>query len=185
MNKISAHLSVYPLRQKEVSPGIGAALDALDEAQKDRRKMEGELQAINEKLSKYNTQLMQVKTNEAYRAMQKEIETTKAEVATHEERILEDMLALDDLEAEIKELEKKFQADKAEGVDRGWYAGGLGWANADGDGEVAAALRCALVQGERAILYAGNGIVADSDPHDEVEETRLKFRPFVDLLTAP
>jgi len=75
--------------------------------------------------------------------------------------------------------------DKAEGVDRGWYSGGLGWANADGDGEIAVALRCALVQGERAILYAGSGIVADSDPHEEVEETRLKLRPFVDLLTGP
>jgi isochorismate synthase len=75
--------------------------------------------------------------------------------------------------------------DKAEAMDRGWYAGGVGWVNADGDGEVAVALRCALVQGERATLYAGNGIVAGSDPQDEVEETRLKLRPLVDLLTAP
>jgi len=74
--------------------------------------------------------------------------------------------------------------EKAEDIDRGWYAGGVGWANADGDGEIAAALRCALVQEERVIFYAGNGIVADSDPHDEVEETRLKLRPLVDLLTA-
>ncbi len=84
----------------------------LDEATKDRRTQEGELQSINDKLSKYQDQLMQVKTNEAYTAMLKEIDGTKKEIDEHEERILEDMLAVDDLTAEIKELEKQFQADK-------------------------------------------------------------------------
>ncbi|MBU1494297.1 MAG: isochorismate synthase [Actinobacteria bacterium] len=73
---------------------------------------------------------------------------------------------------------------KLEQIDRGWYAGGIGWADAGGDGEIAVALRCALIRGERAVLYAGNGIVVGSDPDAEVEETRLKLRPLLALLTG-
>ena len=73
---------------------------------------------------------------------------------------------------------------KLERIDRGWYTGGIGWADAAGDGEISVALRCALILGERAVLYAGNGIVAGSDPDAEVEETRLKLRPMMDLLTG-
>ena len=72
---------------------------------------------------------------------------------------------------------------KLEMIDRGWYAGGLGWVDAAGDGELAVALRCALVRGETAVLFAGNGIVAGSDPDAEVAETRLKLSPLLDLLT--
>jgi predicted nucleic acid-binding Zn-ribbon protein len=111
---LPAALAAADARIQEHQDRLDGRKQQLDEAQKDRRKLEGELQAINEKLSKYHSQLMEVKTNEAYRAMQKEIETTKAEIAAHEERILVDMLSVDDLEAEIKELEKRFQADKAE-----------------------------------------------------------------------
>lgn len=71
---------------------------------------------------------------------------------------------------------------KEELIDRGWYAGGIGWANRSGDGEVAIALRCALIQGRTALLYAGAGIVADSIPAAELEETRLKFRTMMSLL---
>ncbi len=72
---------------------------------------------------------------------------------------------------------------KAERVDRGWYSGGIGWVSSDGDGEIALALRCGLVRGTTAHLYAGAGIVAGSNPDDELEETRLKFRPLLNLLT--
>jgi len=75
--------------------------------------------------------------------------------------------------AAIRELEP---------FDRGAYAGPVGWVDGDGDGEWAIALRCALLDGERATLYAGAGIVADSDPHGEVDETERKFRAFLDAL---
>jgi menaquinone-specific isochorismate synthase len=74
--------------------------------------------------------------------------------------------------------------DKIEEIDRGWYAGGIGWRDGAGDGEVAIALRCGLLRGSTAYLYAGAGIVADSDPMAELFETRLKFRPMLDLLSA-
>ncbi len=73
---------------------------------------------------------------------------------------------------------------KQEGIDRGWYSGGIGWVDAGGDGELAVALRSALVRGDHAIIYAGNGIVDGSDPDEELAETRLKLRPMLDLLTA-
>jgi isochorismate synthase len=65
---------------------------------------------------------------------------------------------------------------------RGHYAGPVGWMDAAGDGEWAIALRCAELSGETARLFAGAGIVADSDPMEEVDETDRKFRAFLDSL---
>jgi len=67
---------------------------------------------------------------------------------------------------------------------RGWYAGGVGWTDASGDGEVAVALRCALLEDRRARVYAGAGIVRGSDPASEVAETEAKLRAMLDILEA-
>ncbi|NNE07987.1 MAG: isochorismate synthase, partial [Gemmatimonadetes bacterium] len=61
-----------------------------------------------------------------------------------------------------------------EPIARGWYAGPIGWFDQNGDGEFAVALRCGLLEGERLHLYAGAGIVRDSDPHKEYVETDIK-----------
>lgn len=74
--------------------------------------------------------------------------------------------------------------DKVEGIDRGWYTGGIGWLTADGSATFAIPLRCALIRRRNAHLYAGAGIVADSRPEAELDETRLKFRPMLSVLTA-
>ncbi|MFQ5516874.1 MAG: chorismate-binding protein, partial [Acidimicrobiia bacterium] len=74
--------------------------------------------------------------------------------------------------------------EKLEAVDRGWYSGGIGWSDTGGDGEVAVALRCALMSGEVSRLYAGAGIVAESDPDAELAETRLKLAPLLSVLAA-
>ena len=65
--------------------------------------------------------------------------------------------------------------EKLEPTARGRYAGPVGWVDSDGDGEFAVALRCAEIEGPRAVLYAGNGIVAGSDPADEWAETVEKL----------
>ncbi|MFD0690026.1 isochorismate synthase [Actinomadura fibrosa] len=62
-----------------------------------------------------------------------------------------------------------------EGMDRGRYAGPVGWVDARGDGEWGIALRCAEIDGTRARLFAGCGIVADSDPAAEFAEAQAKF----------
>jgi isochorismate synthase len=63
-----------------------------------------------------------------------------------------------------------------EPIDRGWYAGPLGWLDRDGDGEFVVALRSGVVRSGRVSLFAGCGIVADSDPAREWEESRIKLR---------
>jgi menaquinone-specific isochorismate synthase len=63
-----------------------------------------------------------------------------------------------------------------EGLERGWYAGGVGWLDAAGGGELFVPLRCALLRGARAELFAGAGIVAGSTPALEQRETRMKLR---------
>lgn len=75
-----------------------------------------------------------------------------------------------------------------EGMDRGRYAGPVGWVDARGDGEWGIALRCGAVEAadpSRIRLYAGCGIVAGSDPAAEVVESDAKLVPMRDALTAP
>jgi menaquinone-specific isochorismate synthase len=69
-----------------------------------------------------------------------------------------------------------------EGMDRGRYAGPVGWVDARGNGEWGIALRCAELDGPRARLFAGCGIVAHSDPVAELAETQTKFRAMQDAL---
>lgn len=69
-----------------------------------------------------------------------------------------------------------------ESLDRGWYSGPLGWVTLSGNGEFAVAIRSALIDGKCARLYAGSGIVRDSDPLREWEETAIKFRPVLEAL---
>jgi isochorismate synthase len=76
---------------------------------------------------------------------------------------------------------------RLETFDRGWYGAPLGWLNGRGEGEFAVALRAGLVSTDSAQsgsvrLIAGGGIVADSDPEREFEETRIKFQPMLGAL---
>ncbi|MGH9009118.1 MAG: isochorismate synthase [Acidimicrobiia bacterium] len=71
-----------------------------------------------------------------------------------------------------------------EGFDRGLYAGPVGWVDANGDGEWAVALRGAQLDGPRARLVAGAGIVAGSDPDAEWAETEAKLRPMLAAVGA-
>jgi menaquinone-specific isochorismate synthase len=71
-----------------------------------------------------------------------------------------------------------------EGIDRGWYAGTVGWTDRGGDGEFCVALRCALLRGPEARLYAGCGIVRDSDPGAELAETEVKLAALLPALAG-
>ena len=64
---------------------------------------------------------------------------------------------------------------ETESLERGWYAGPLGWIGASGHGEFAVALRSGLIDGHTATLFAGCGIVAHSDPESEYAESCLKL----------
>jgi isochorismate synthase len=71
-----------------------------------------------------------------------------------------------------------------EGLDRGWYAGPLGYTDGTGDGELCVALRCALLRERVAHCYAGNGIVRGSEPAAELAETELKLQAILPLLVG-
>lgn len=78
-----------------------------------------------------------------------------------------------DAAATIAELER---------MDRGWYAGPVGWMDATEDGEFCVALRSALLRDREARLYAGVGVVAGSDPAAELAETEIKLGALLPLL---
>jgi len=71
-----------------------------------------------------------------------------------------------------------------EGLDRGWYAGPVGWTDAGGDGEFCVALRCALLDGELATCFAGVGVVRDSDSAAELAETEVKLEALLPVLAG-
>ena len=72
-----------------------------------------------------------------------------------------------------------------EGFDRKRYAGPAGWVDADGSGEFAVSVRTAQVDGVTATICAGVGVVAQSDPEAELEETQAKFRAMLGSFLAP
>lgn len=69
-----------------------------------------------------------------------------------------------------------------EGLDRRRYAGAVGWVDADGCGEFAVSVRCAELDGTTARVYAGCGIVGDSEPAKELAETQAKFQALLGAL---
>ncbi len=72
-----------------------------------------------------------------------------------------------------------------ERMERGRYAGPVGWVDAAGNGEFAVGIRSAQIDGTEARLWAGVGVVADSDPAAELSETRSKFQAMLSALMRP
>lgn len=70
-----------------------------------------------------------------------------------------------------------------EDFDRGWYAGPVGWLDAEGNGEFMVALRSGLVRGSQALLFAGCGLVPGSNPDLEFTETQLKFKTMLNGMS--
>ena len=69
-----------------------------------------------------------------------------------------------------------------EGLERGLYAGPIGWVDSYGNGEFAVGIRSALLQGNEASLFAGCGVLEDSQPESEYQETAIKFNPMLSAL---
>ena len=77
--------------------------------------------------------------------------------------------------------------ERVEGFRRGHYGGTVGWVDSAGNGTWAVAIRCAEFSPDRrsARLFAGGGIVADSDPHHELAETQAKFQAMLSAIIRP
>lgn len=67
-------------------------------------------------------------------------------------------------------------------LDRGWYGAPIGWMDSNRNGEFVVAIRSGLIQGDKASLFAGCGVVKDSDPEAEYEETNIKLLPMLSVL---
>lgn len=72
--------------------------------------------------------------------------------------------------------------NELENIERGFYASPIGWMDMHGNGEFIVGIRSALINGDKAILFSGCGIVEDSDPIKEYEETAMKFKPMLSAL---
>lgn len=72
-----------------------------------------------------------------------------------------------------------------EGFDRGCYSGPVGWMDSRGDGEWAVGVRSAEIHGNTARLFAGVGVVAESDPATELAETQLKLQALLAAVVRP
>ncbi len=81
--------------------------------QKERKELEGEILGIKEKISKHKDQLYQVKTNEAYRAMFKEIEGEEANIRAIEDKVLENMIEAEELQKLVAEAAARVEGEKA------------------------------------------------------------------------
>jgi menaquinone-specific isochorismate synthase len=71
-----------------------------------------------------------------------------------------------------------------EACDRGWYAAPIGWLNGDGEGTFGVGIRAGYIQGDRARIFAGAGIVANSQVENEQSETTIKFAALLKALGA-
>ena len=85
----------------------------------------------------------------------------------------------------VRFRERCFTAREIEELDRRRYAGPVGWVDADGNGAWAVGGRSAEFDGVTVRVYAGNGIVADSDPATEFAETQAKFAAVLGALVRP
>jgi len=69
-------------------------------------------------------------------------------------------------------------------LDRGWYGAPIGWMDSNENGEFAVAIRSGLIQGDEVSLFAGCGVMKDSDPQAEYEETNIKLLPMLSVMEA-
>ncbi|MFQ5926538.1 MAG: zinc ribbon domain-containing protein [Terriglobia bacterium] len=114
IDQFPAQLATLDKQLRDAQAAQQARGDRLTENLKNRKKFDLEVQGLEEKISKYKGQLYEVKSNEAYRALQQEIETAEQEKRTWEDKELEAMVAAEQLEAEVKTGEAQTKQVEAE-----------------------------------------------------------------------
>jgi uncharacterized protein len=121
LRRVEGELAQIPRRRADIQASLAAergrldaARTAIDASQKARRRLEGELQDLESKRSKYKGQLMEVKTNKEYTAMLHEIEGVEREIRAREDLVLGEMEKAETLTAEVKREEAVFKAAEQE-----------------------------------------------------------------------
>ena len=113
LNELRTLLAGFPKRLAGVEARVGTARqqlagakEALTKSLKDRKKYELDVEQWKEKARKYKDQIYEVKTNEAYKALQHEIQNAEAEIAQAEDRLLERMVAGEEHERQVKAADR-------------------------------------------------------------------------------
>jgi predicted nucleic acid-binding Zn-ribbon protein len=116
----SAQIDLLPKEIQAIETQLNEFIHAHEERKlrlsknlKERKDLEAEIQSIRTKISKHKDQLYEVKTNEQYKAMQKEIEGEEARVRGFEDQILEKMVEAEDLEEHIRDAAARLDSEKA------------------------------------------------------------------------
>lgn len=116
LNAVRARLAVFPQRLAEVDARLAAGKAQLEKSKeshstalKDRKKYELDVEQWKEKARKYRDQAYQVKTNEAFKALQHEAEMAEGEIAKSEDRLLEEMVSSEQYDRQVKAAEKSFK----------------------------------------------------------------------------
>lgn len=120
LGEVRAQLAAFPKRLTEVEARVKAGQDELSKAKealtqslKDRKKYELDVEQWKEKVRKYKDQIYEVKSNEAYKALQHEIQMAEAEISKAEDRLLERMVSGEEFERQVKAAEKKLKEVEA------------------------------------------------------------------------
>jgi uncharacterized protein len=113
LNDVRARLAIFPKKLAEFDARVGAARAEVEHSKaaqlatvKDRKTYELDVEQWKEKVRKYKDQTSQIKTNEAYKALQHEVQMAEAEIAKAEDRLLEQMVAGEEYDRRIKASEK-------------------------------------------------------------------------------
>src|SRR5580700_1384203 len=116
LNDVRARLAAFPKRSSDLNARIAAAKTELEQSKaaqlatiKDRKKYELDVEQHKERVRKYRDQTAQIKTNEAYKALQHEVQMAEEEIAKAEDRLLEQMVAGEEYDRRIKAAEKRLK----------------------------------------------------------------------------
>jgi uncharacterized protein len=113
LNDVRTRLAAFPKKIAEVDARVAAAKTDLEQSKasqlatiKDRKKYELDVEQWKDRVRKYKDQTSQIKTNEAYKALQHEVEMAEAEIAKAEDRLLEQMVAAEEYDRRVKASDK-------------------------------------------------------------------------------
>jgi len=156
----------------------------LQDSEKDRHEHDLVVEAIKSQLSPYATSISTGDRTVRRLATVQHLQTPVTAELAEDDHVLSLVEALHPTPAVggLPPDEALETIKETEAFDRGWYASPVGWFDAEGDGTFAVAIRSAVATDRRATLFAGNGIVGDSDPDREWDEVQLKYRPVLDAL---
>ncbi|OLS19435.1 MAG: Salicylate biosynthesis isochorismate synthase [Candidatus Heimdallarchaeota archaeon LC_2] len=152
-------------------------------SKKDRKEHKFVVEQIIKKLT--DAGLQKIKTNEPYVVKLKNIQHLKAEINADCDKSLPELIQILHPTAAVGGVPSEQALHNIiilENMDRGWYASPVGWITCEDSGKFVVAIRSALVKDLKVVLYAGAGIVSDSDADAEWKEIGVKFEPMMKAL---